>query len=246
MVQKDLEKVASIIKNSKHTTAFTGAGISVESGIPPFRGASGLWNKYDPKVLSLTYFYSDPENAWIHIREIFYDFFGKAKPNNAHLNLAKLEHSGIVKAVITQNIDNLHQEAGSKNVIEFHGTAKTLICTRCKTTYNANSIALEMLPPLCPKCNKVLKPNFVFFEEGIPEEAYNKSLNQALAADVFLVIGTTGEVMPASFIPREAKSNGAIIIEINTEPSYYTNTITNIFLKGKAGEILPQLIALIL
>jgi len=127
----NIEKAAKIIKSAKHVTAFTGAGISVESGIPPFRGDGGIWGKYDPKILDLPYFLANPLDSWIVIKEIFYEFFGKAKPNNAHKMLAEMESLGWLKAIITQNIDNLHQEAGSKNVIEFHGNSKILVCTNC-------------------------------------------------------------------------------------------------------------------
>src|SRR5665811_1498609 len=116
-----LEEAAQIIKKSNYTIAFTGAGISVESGIPPFRGEHGLWNKYDPKVLDIEYYLENEEKCWFYIREIFYDFFAHAKPNKAHLVLAELEKMRLMKSVITQNIDNLHQEAGSKVVHEFHG-----------------------------------------------------------------------------------------------------------------------------
>ena len=129
IMQEKIERAAKIIKNSKHLTVFTGAGISVESGIPPFRGSEGLWSKYDPEVLELDYFHRNPDVSWKIIKEIFYDFFGKAKPNDSHFGISKLEDLGIVKTIITQNIDNLHQEAGSKNVIEFHGNSKVLICT---------------------------------------------------------------------------------------------------------------------
>src|SRR6056297_1553429 len=112
----NLEEAVDLILNSKHTTGYTGAGVSVESGIPPFRGKDGLWNKYDPGILDLDYFYSNPLDSWQVIKEIFYEFFGSAKPNNAHYALAELEKLDLVKAVITQNIDNLHQEAGSKTV----------------------------------------------------------------------------------------------------------------------------------
>jgi NAD-dependent deacetylase len=237
-----IERAAEIISNARHVTAFTGAGISVESGIPPFRGPNGLWNKYDPKFLDIYYFNRDPEKSWKLIKEIFYDFFGKAKPNAAHFALAELEKLGLLKAIITQNIDNLHQEAGSQTVYEFHGNSRQLTCTNCGAIYPASEKLLETLPPRCEKCGGILKPDFIFFGEPIPEPARSKSFEEAELADVFLVIGTTGEIMPASLIPREAKSNGATIIEINTEPSNYTYEITDVFLKGKATEKTSELV----
>ncbi|MBE9468517.1 MAG: NAD-dependent deacylase [Bacteroidetes bacterium] len=236
-----IQLAAQLIKNSKHTTAFTGAGISVESGIPPFRGVNGLWSKYDPIVLDIDYFYSNPNEAWIKIKEIFYDFFGKAKPNVAHISIANLEKKGLIKSVITQNIDNLHQEAGSEIIYEFHGNSQKLICTNCNKTFNVKNINLDNLPPKCDKCGNVLKPDFVFFGEQIPEYANTMSFNEANNADVFIIIGTTGEVMPASIVPHTAKKNGAKIIEINTQASSYTNSITDIFLQGKATDIMKKI-----
>ncbi|MBU1011471.1 MAG: NAD-dependent deacylase [Bacteroidetes bacterium] len=231
-----------LIKKAKHIVAFTGAGISVESGIPPFRGAQGLWSKYDPQVLELYYFFDNPKESWTVIKEIFYDFFGKAKPNDAHKGLAILESKGFIKEIITQNIDNLHQEAGSKVVYEFHGNSQQLICTSCKSTYKAREINLNKLPPLCLKCNSLLKPNFIFFGEGIPQDAYHASLAAAKKADLFILIGTTGEVMPACQMPYIAKENGAKIIEINPETSKFTHTITDVILKEKASIAMNHII----
>lgn len=241
-MENKLIEAAELIKKSKHVIAFTGAGISVESGIPPFRGSDGLWSKYDPIVLDINYFFSNTNEAWKVIRELFYDFFGKAKPNPAHVGLAQIEKNGLLQAIITQNIDNLHQEAGSKTVYEFHGTASTMVCTKCGSKVNSADVNLKVLPPKCNKCQSILKPDFIFFGEGIPEEANRLSFQSAEQADVFIVIGTTGEVMPASMLPATAKRNGAKIIEINTEASHFTNQITDIFLQGKAGEIIPQLV----
>jgi NAD-dependent deacetylase len=236
-----IKQTAQIIKNSKYGVAFTGAGISVESGIPPFRGANGLWNKYDPKVLDINYFYSHSLQAWEVIRELFYDFFGKAKPNEGHKTLALWENQGLIKSVITQNIDNLHQLAGSKTVYEFHGTASTLACIKCGNKTVAEEVDMKIIPPKCDICSGLLKPDFVFFGEGIPRLANDNSFADAKKSDVFIVIGTTGEVMPASMLPYTAKENGATIIEINTEPSNFTHQITDIHLQGKAGEILPKI-----
>jgi NAD-dependent deacetylase len=227
-------EAASIIKNSKNCVAFTGAGISVESGIPAFRGPDGLWSKYDPKILDIDYFTLNPKESWEKIKEIFYDYMQNIKPNDAHCFLADLEKKGLLKTVITQNIDNLHQEAGSKNVIEFHGTAKKLVCMNCFKKYGSKEIDLNDLPPLCPKCWGVLKPDFVFFKEAIPEKALENSLKAAQECDCMIVIGTTGEIQPASQIPLIAKQNGAKIIEINIEKSSYTDTISDIFLQNRA------------
>lgn len=241
-MEEQIRQAAEWIRQSKHVTVFTGAGISVESGIPPFRGTDGLWSRYDPNCLDIGYFKSHPLKAWEVIKEIFYDFFGKAVPNDAHKQVAELEKMGYVKAVITQNIDSLHQEAGSTNVYEFHGTSRTLSCTGCKKLYPARKIPMESLPPRCPACSGVLKPDFVFFGEAIPQQVNFMSFYEAQVADLFLVIGTTGEVMPACMVPVHAKENGAKIIEINTELSSFTNSITDIFLQGKASEMMNRLL----
>ncbi len=236
-----IKEVSDIIKNAKHLISFTGAGISVESGIPPFRGESGIWNRYDPQLLDLDYFMQNPEKSWGAIREIFYDFFTDAKPNMAHKVLAKMEKSGMLKAVVTQNIDNLHFDAGSNEVYEFHGNSQKLRCLKCDSLYIAKEIDLSSLPPKCPKCGGILKPDFIFFGEGIPSLAYSKSFDAAQKADVVIVIGSTGEVMPACHVPVIAKQNGATIIEINPGESAFTNRITDYHLPFKAGDAMEQI-----
>lgn len=239
------ESVEKIIK-AKHAIAFTGAGISVESGIPPFRGPNGLWSKYDPRLLDINYYYANTEKSWKVIYEIFYQFFKKAEPNKAHLGLAALEKKDYLKSIITQNIDNLHQKAGSKTIYEFHGNSQILICPSCKTKYPANEESLESIPPHCPKCNHILKPDFVFFGEQIPEYALHHSFEEAHKTDLLLIVGTTGEIHPAALIPPTAKRYGATIIEINPEKSNYTDSITDIFLQGEAGDIIKILTQTIL
>ena len=235
--QEKLEKAKHIIHSSKKLVAFSGAGISAASGIPAFRGKDGLWSKYDPSIFDIDFFKSNPETSWKFIKEIFYGFLYNAKPNPAHYALARLRCP-----VITQNIDNLHQEAGSREVVEFHGTAKTLTCIQCTRKYDVKDISFDKIPPLCPACGGILKPDFVFFKESIPAYAMEKSAELSKMCDVMLVVGTTGEIMPASRIPYTAKRNGAVIVEINIRPSNYTYDITDIFLKGKAEEILPKLV----
>lgn len=241
-----IHKAAEILKSSNHTIAFTGAGISVESGIPPFRGKAGLWDKYDPKLLDIGYYMKNPSLCWISIREMFYDFFADAKPNKAHLVLAQMEKAGLLKAVITQNIDNLHQEAGSKTVYEFHGNSKKLVCLKCYREYSAGDFDFKIIPPLCKNDGEILKPDFVFFGEGIPPGAYSASFRNAEICDVCIVIGSTGEVVPASYVPGTAKSHGATIIEVNTESSNFTHAVTDIFLQGSAGEVMEKLGSLLL
>lgn len=238
-----IKESAQLIKQSKFTIAFTGAGISVESGIPPFRGEHGLWNKYNPEVLDLGYYLNNSAECWEYIREIFYDFFAEAHPNIAHFVLAEMEAKGLLNSIITQNIDNLHFEAGNKVVHEFHGNSKKLKCLMCERIYGAEEFDFANIPPTCADDGEILKPNFIFFGEGIPQDAYANSFADAEKAEVCIIIGSTGEVTPASYVPRTAKQAGATIIEINPEESSFTHSVTDIHLKGKASEIMAQLAA---
>ena len=236
-----IREAARVIRDSGFTTAYTGAGISVESGIPPFRGENGLWSKYDPSSLEFGFFIQNPAESWKVIREIFYDFFGTCRFNEAHAILAKMEQKNLIHRIITQNIDNLHQEAGSKKVYEFHGNSKQLICLTCESVYKHGEVNLDHLPPTCKQCGGLLKPDFVFFGEMIPSIPMNMAYESARISDVFLIIGTTGEVMPANQFPIIAKDNGATIIEVNPERSNYTPRITDIFLQGKATDVMKAL-----
>ena len=239
--EKNIHKAAEFLRKSKFTTAYTGAGISVESGIPPFRGEGGLWTKYDPNLLDIDHFIQDPLRAWEIIKEIYYSHFGSAKPNKAHLVLAEMEQRGLLGRTITQNIDNLHQEAGCKNVFDFHGNSKRLVCLSCHTYYAVTDVNLDHLPPVCRQCGGLLKPDYVFFGESIPQIPLSAAYEAAKISDVFLIIGTTGEVMPANQFPLIAKENGATIIEVNPHESNYTSAVTDIFLQGKATEMMELL-----
>ncbi|MBU2630239.1 MAG: NAD-dependent deacylase [Proteobacteria bacterium] len=234
-------RAAKIIASSKRCTAFTGAGISVESGIPPFRGKNGLWNKYDPQTFDIQYFHNHTQRSWEVIREIFYDLFGSVKPNAAHYALVELEANSMLSSIITQNVDNLHYDAGSKIVHEFHGSLKKLVCLNCRAKYSLLEIDLNVLPPGCKKCGNILKPDVIFFGEAIPEPAMTNSFNETTKSDCFILIGTTGTVAPANMIPAAAKSNGAKIIEINPSRSEYTDSVTDIFLEEKATIAMEKL-----
>lgn len=234
-------RAAQMIMSAKRCTAFTGAGISVESGIPPFRGKNGLWNKYDPETFDIRYFYTHTRQSWEIIREIFYTLFGRVQPNAAHYALAELEANNRLQSVITQNVDNLHHDAGSRRVHEFHGSLKRLVCLDCQAKYPISEIDLAILPPRCITCDGILKPDVIFFGEAIPEPAGTHSFNETKKADCFLLIGTTGSVAPANMIPPAAKSNGAVIIEINPHRSEYTASVTDIFLKEKATVAMERL-----
>jgi len=235
-----IRDAANIVCSSKVTLALTGAGISVESGIPDFRSAGGLWTKYDPSEYATIHaFRSDPEKVWEMLREMHL-IVRKAKPNKAHIGLGELEKMDLLHCVITQNVDNLHQAGGSRNVIEYHGNSSTLSCLWCGNRYP--SIEMEQEPvPRCV-CGKVLKPDVVFFGEAIPSEALNRSFELASSAHALLVVGTSALVSPANTIPVVAKRNGAKIIEINTEHTHLTGSLTDMFLQGSAGEIISELV----
>ena len=236
-----IKEAARITFESPMTIALTGAGISVESGIPDFRSPGGLWSKYDPAVYaSIDTFMSNPEKVWEMHREIE-GLLIKAKPNRAHIGLGELERMGLLHAVITQNVDNLHQAGGTKNVIEYHGNASTLTCLSCKRSYRMLDKKGEF-PPRC-ECERILKPDVIFFGEAIPEEALHKSHMLASSAQALLVIGTSAMVSPANTIPGIARRNGAKIIEINKERTHLTESLTDIFLQGEAGELIERLLA---
>jgi len=235
-----MARAARLLREAQHATVFSGAGISVESGVPPFRGPGGLWSRVDPGFIEIGYFRSHPRESWARIKEIFYDFFGTAEPNAAHRGVAALEKAGRVEAVITQNIDDLHQRAGSRDVIEFHGNSRWLVCLECGKRVAALPEQLVDLPPHCSSCSGLLKPDFIFFGEGIPEKALQRSYQEASRADLFLIIGSSGEVQPACQIPPLAKARGAKLIEVNLHESNFT-PIADVFLKGKATEVVSSL-----
>ncbi len=240
-MKKRIETAARWLKESNFALALTGAGISVESGIPAFRGAQGLWDKYDPaEYAHIDAFMSDPFKVWKMLKEL-YGITLKAKPNPAHKALAELEIMGKLYAVITQNVDSLHQKAGSKKVIEFHGTGETLTCLSCRGKFRIEEINLKNVPPFC-YCGGILKPDVVFFGEPIPPDALKESFELASKCDLLLVIGTSAQVYPAADIPRIAKRSGAKVIEINLEPTPLTLGVSDLFIEGRAGEILPKIV----
>ncbi len=239
-MQELIEHSAEIIANSGFTLALTGAGISVESGIPDFRSAGGLWSKYDPaEYATITTFRTRPEKVWEMIREMD-EMLAHAKPNQAHIGMGELEKMGCLHYIITQNIDNLHQEGGAKNVIEYHGSSRTLSCLWCGRKYERNE-KRGMYPPRC-ECGKILKPDIVFFGEPIPHDALTHSFQIATKTEVLMVVGTSAVVSPANTIPTIAKENGAKLIEINKERTQLTDSITDIFLQGSAGAIISSLV----
>ncbi len=237
-----IRRAATDIINSKKTIAFTGAGISVESGIPDFRGAQGLWQKYDPEEFAhIDAFRSNPERIWLMLKDMFL-IIKDAKPNPAHLGLAELERMGYLSSIITQNVDGLHQAAGSRRVIEFHGSHRTLSCPKCSTVTDGASLKVEDLPPRCSRCSSLLKPDVVFFGEPIPWGAQVSSLKESHSCNVVLCIGTSAVVYPAASIPITAKEKGAKVIEINRESTPLTDEISDYLISGSAGEIIPAIV----
>ncbi len=242
MSEEKIKEAARLLRRSRHAMALTGAGISVDSGIPAFRGAQGLWDKYDPSEYAhISSFMGNPAKVWGMLKEL-YQIMEKAQPNPAHYALAHLEEMGILKSLVTQNVDGLHKRAGSKRVIEFHGNGDTLICLSCGLEYPVREVSLESLPPSCPQCGGVLKPQVVFFGEPIPPDALEEAFREADQCDVILVVGTSAQVYPAADLPRRVAWAGGSIIEINLEETHLTQDMTHVFLQGSASEILPRLV----
>ena len=236
-----VKRAADLLRKSRKTVAFTGAGISVESGIPDFRGPDGIWSKIDTKYLDIHYFKRHREDCWPVIHAMFFEPLQKARPNAAHEGLAWMEHEGLLAGVITQNIDNLHHAAGSRTVVEFHGNTRLLVCTHggCRVAADFERLGL---PPACPTCGTILKPDFVFFGEGIPFAALRGTEELLKDLEVMLVIGTTGVVFPAGGIPRQARQRGARIIEINLGPSAYTEILSDVFIRLPATRAVEALV----
>ena len=240
-VRELVRKTAAKIKTARKVVALTGAGMSVESGIAPFRGKGGLWEKYDPEeYIQIDAFRTDPGKSWILLKEMG-EAILRARPNPGHLALAKLEKMGHLSSIITQNIDGLHQEAGNTDVIEFHGNARRLSCTKCGRQFKAEELQLESLPPKC-QCGGILKPDVVFFGELIPPEALQRAQQETQSCDLMLVIGTSAVVYPAADIPRTAKWCGAQVVEINPETTALSLSVSDYIMKGTAGSVLPQIV----
>ncbi len=237
-----LEEAAELIASSSFTIALTGAGMSVDSGIPDFRSAGGLWERFDPMVYAhISSFISSPLKVWEMVAEMNRVVLA-AQPNPGHLALAALEKLKRLHCVVTQNIDGLHQEAGNIDVIEFHGNGRRLICLECGASFNtADCTEKTKKAPLCKNCGSILKPDFVFFGESIPQEAFMRSTSMAARCEVILVVGTSATVTPANMLPDIARQNGAKIVELNLQKTLLTSRLTDIFLQGSSSEVLPIL-----
>ncbi|MGY5852855.1 MAG: NAD-dependent deacylase [Candidatus Thorarchaeota archaeon] len=235
MLQK---KAAESIASSNHLIALTGAGISRESNVPTFRGTDGLWRNYDAMQLATpSAFSKDPKLVWE-----WYTWrqglISECSPNPAHLTLSKWEEEGLLKSLITQNVDGLHYRSGSRNVLEVHGDLWALKCTSCSHTGRLDEPAEGI--PECPDCKGNLRPDVVWFGETLDTYVLKSVSEQLKLADVCIVIGTSSLVQPAASFPLVVKQNEGVLIEVNVEETPLTGYV-DYHLRGKAGEILPIL-----
>jgi NAD-dependent deacetylase len=237
-VTEPLEKCVELLLNASYVIALTGAGISQESNVPTFRGEEGIWRQYNAMELATpNAFHQNPSLVWEWYawRQ---DLIAKCQPNPAHLVLAKWETKGILKTLITQNVDGLHRRAGSKNLLLVHGSLWKLKCTRC--AYKSDVSAPETGIPQCPDCQANLRPDVVWFGESLSREVLDQVLIELERSDVIMVVGTSAMVQPSASFPLIVQRRGGRIIEVNTEATPLT-AIADVHLRGKAGELLSKI-----
>lgn len=239
-----IDKLTEIIKNSDNIVFFGGAGVSTESNIPDFRSANGIFNEKlnrnisPEEAVSYTFFYKNPKEFYKFYKEKL--VYTEAKPNRAHLALAKLEDMGKLKGIITQNIDGLHQMAGSKKVLELHGSIHRNYCRNCKEFYDLdNFLALEGEIPTCVKCNSVVKPDVVLYEEGLDENVINETIKLISSCDTLIIGGTSLVVYPAAGFLRFFKGTNLILIN-KSETSY--DDKADLVINDSIGEVLNEVI----
>ncbi|GAB4320447.1 MAG: NAD-dependent protein deacetylase [Promethearchaeota archaeon] len=240
-----IRRVAELLVGAKHCVVLTGAGMSTESGIPDFRSPkTGLWAKFQPSVAELETFLTNPLAFWKMAKKVAPTLFS-AKPNAGHVVLAKLEDEGLVRAIITQNVDGLHQKAGSLFVFEVHGNVEEMSCVGCGATYGVDQVLRKVkkekqIPPLCDICSAPLKPNVVLFGEALPRATLYESIAQSERADLFLVCGSSLEVSPANTFPVYCLNKGGRLAIFNVEPTHldYKAVAT---VREKLGASLPLL-----
>lgn len=243
----DIDRAAEAIVRARHVVALTGAGLSVESGIPPFRGPGGLWTKHgEPPMDGYQRFLADPAKAWRErlsptgpMRELWATLRA-AQPNPAHHALARLEEAGVLRCLITQNIDNLHRLAGSSRLAEIHGNATLIRCIQCVRRFAREDVSLQVLPPRCPACGGILKSDTVSFGEPIPPDVLDQCFEEVERCDCMLVAGTSATVYPAAQFPLDVKQRGGSLIEINLYESELT-PYCFVSLRGSAAAVLPPL-----
>ncbi|MBV9405737.1 MAG: NAD-dependent deacylase [Acidobacteriaceae bacterium] len=238
-MRASFERVRVCLQQAKRIGVLTGAGVSAESGIPTFRGAAGLWKEFRAEDLATPEaFARDPELVWQ-----WYDWrralIAQAKPNAAHRALAELERRAPTFTLITQNVDGLHQQAGSQAILEIHGSIWKLRCTQCGKEWVDRAVPLS-IPPHC-ECGAIARPAVVWFGENLDPSVWDAAERAAQSCDVFLVIGTSAMVYPAAGLAPLARASGATIIEVNLEPTPLSGRV-DYALPGLAGEILPQLL----
>ncbi len=239
-MKKDIDELKKIITNSNRVTVLTGAGISAESGVPTFRGAGGIWQNYQvTDVATPQAFARDPELVWE-----FYNWrrklVSKVTFNPGHKALVELENHVNDFTLITQNVDGLHREAGSRRLLEIHGNLWEVRCTRCGLLTMNKSKDMGQLPK-CTECGGLLRPNVVWFGESLDPDILNKSVEAAKNCELMLIIGTSGVVQPAASLAFQAKAAGAVVAEINIERTPQSGQM-DFVLTGKSGEILPMLV----
>ena len=244
-LEEKIRKSARLILDTTVVVAFTGAGISTESGLKDFRGEEGLWKKYDPYYYAnYQVFLEKPELYWTMVKEERYGRDQEVKPNLAHLCLAELEAMGKLDCVITQNVDELHQIAGNKKVIELHGSSRTSHCMKCKQEFSYEEVVAKLerdeIPPKCD-CGGVLKASTVLFGEPLPVEPFNEAVWWAESAGLMLVIGSSLTVFPAADLPRRVIQRGKKTILINLTETPFDPNFDVIFYE-KAGKILPLIV----
>ena len=243
----DVERAAEILGSARSAFALTGAGVSAESGIPTFRGEGGLWTRYDPiKVSSIDTFLADPAAYWTVSKERGRVALA-ARPNPGHYALAAMEEAGRLIAVVTQNTDGLHQDSGSRRVIELHGSGRTVQCLDCGRREPRSELQKRLdveMPPLCQSCSSALmKPTVVLFGEPMPREAIDGAFELARGADAILVAGSSLVVYPAADVPLVAVRSGARMIVVNAEPTPFDD-LAEVVIRGRSGEILPGIASL--
>jgi NAD-dependent deacetylase len=244
--QDGIRFAGELLRNAEHAILLTGAGISTPSGIPDFRSeGTGLWSREEPlEVASLTTFRTHPERFYEWFRPLASQIF-EARPNQAHLAVALLEQSGRLKSVATQNIDMLHQKAGSTNVIELHGTLASLSCTQCFQQVASRPYLKPFVDegkmPMCPRCGGVLKPDVILFGEQLPQQAWFEAQRASRACDLMIVAGSSLEVMPVAGLPMQAIDRGAHLLIINNSPTYL-DVRADAVLHGDVVDIIPAIV----
>jgi NAD-dependent deacetylase len=233
--------LAELIRERQPCVALTGAGVSTESGIPDFRSAGGIWARYDPaEVASIEAFRRDPALVWEFYSERLATL-ADVEPNDAHHALARLEELGLLRAVVTQNVDGLHQRAGSRDVVEVHGSIRGAVCLRCGAEVSFSRVQ-ELLPlPQCD-CGEVLKPGVVMFGELLPLGAFERAAELAGTAGLLLVVGSSLEVYPVAGLPHETLAGGGALAIVNRDPTQF-DRLAEVRLDGSAGALLREVVA---